>query len=113
MSDFDDGTADHVVERDGGRVRLPNWPRLMGVSLAAAYFGICPARFRMIGIRPLRIGRRVLWDRNDLDRFIDDMTGKPVTPRSAGASAKAMERRFFERLKNETEAAAAGNRRKA
>lgn len=101
MSDFDDGTADHMVERHGGRVRLPNWPRLMGVSLAAAYFGICPARFRTIGIRPLRIGRRVLWDRNDLDRFIDGMTGHPVTPRSAGASAKAMERRFFERLKNE------------
>ncbi|MBB5714859.1 hypothetical protein [Sphingomonas aerophila] len=103
MSDLDDGTADHAVERDGGRVRLPNWPRLMGVSLAAAYFGICPARFRSIGIRPVRIGRRVLWDRNSLDRFIDAMTGSPVTPRNTGALATAMERRFFERLKNEAE----------
>ena len=104
MSDLDDGTADPAVERSGGRVRLPNWPRLMGVSLAAAYFGICPARFRMIGIRPMRIGRRVLWDRNDLDRFIDEMAGRPATARSAAASVKAMERRFFERLKSEDKA---------
>ncbi len=103
MLDSDDGTADREIGRDGGRLRLPNWPRLMGATLAAAYFGVCPATFRTIGIRPVRIGRRVLWDRNDLDGFIDNMTGGPVTARSAGASVKAMERRFFERLKNAVE----------
>lgn len=96
-----DGTADGPVV---ARARLPDWPRLMPLRLACAYFGVCDRTFRSLGIAPRRIGRRVLWDRHDLDRFADAMSGSPVKGRDPDAAFKAMERRFFERLKSEDSA---------
>lgn len=104
MSDTADGTAGRETETEVGRMQLPDWPRLMSLPLASAYFGVCAARFRALEIRPVRIGRRVLWDRHDLDRFADGMSGQPVKGADPAAAAKAMERRFFERLKNENSA---------
>jgi hypothetical protein len=84
------------------RVGLPDWPRLMPLSLACAYFGVCPNTFRRLDIEPRRIGRRVLWDRRDLDRYVDQMTGEPLDPRDDALAAKDVERRFLARyLKDE------------
>lgn len=43
------------------------WGRLLSVEDAAEYFSIGPATLRGLEIRPIRIGRRVLYDRRDLD----------------------------------------------
>ncbi|MGY2735588.1 hypothetical protein [Sphingomonas sp. UYP23] len=101
MSEPADGTAGREIEADVGRMQLPDWPRLMSLPLASAYFGVCAAKFRALEIRPVRIGRRVLWDRHDLDRFVDGMSGQPVMGADPVAVAKSMERRFYTRLKNE------------
>ena len=85
----------------GARARLPDWPRLMPLPLACAYFGVCDKTFRSLGIAPRRIGRRVLWDRQDLDRWADGIAGKPLRSKDPGAGARSMERRFFARLNNE------------
>ena len=85
------------------RARLPDWPRLMPLRLACAYFGVCDKTFRSLGIAPRRIGRRVLWDRQDLDRWADKMAGVPTRSRDPAAGVRTMERRFFARLKNEQE----------
>ena len=98
--DQEDDEAGRTAIDAVAQARLPDWPRLMSLPLASAYFGVCAATFRTLGIRPCRIGRRVLWDRQDLDRFADGMSGQPVRGRDPGAAAKAMERRFFERLKS-------------
>lgn len=98
MSDTADGTAGRETETEVGRMQLPDWPRLMSLPLASAYFGVCAARFRALEIRPVRIGRRVLWDRHDLDRFVDGMSGQPVKVGNPESEAQAMERRFFARL---------------
>ena len=60
---------------------LPNWPRLMGSDLAAPYVGISESNF-LAGVekgdwpKPVRYGRRVLWDRLDLDAAVDRMAGR-------------------------------------
>lgn len=74
-----DDDAEHMADGPvAARARLPDWPRLMPLRLACAYFGICDRTFRSLGIAPRRIGRRVLWDRQDLDRFADGMAGTPT-----------------------------------
>lgn len=98
MPDEDaDELADELVV---ARTRLPDWPRLMPLRLACAYFGVCDKTFRSLGIAPRRIGRRVLWDRQDLDRFADGMAGVPSRLLEPTAGQRAMERRFLKRLKN-------------
>ncbi|RKE53211.1 MULTISPECIES: helix-turn-helix domain-containing protein [unclassified Sphingomonas] len=87
------------------RPQLPDWPRLMPLRLACAYFGVCDRTFRKLGIAPRRIGRRVLWDRHDLDRFADGMAGMPHRSSDPMAGTRAMEKRFFARLKNGQERA--------
>lgn len=79
------------------RPLLPDWPRLMPLRYAAAYFGICPATFRALDIKPRRFGRRVVWDRQDLDRYADLLGGRPQEGRSAATTAREVERRFLER----------------
>lgn len=96
-----DDDADELA--DGpvvARTRLPDWPRLMPLRLACAYFGVCDKTFRSLGIAPRRIGRRVLWDRTDLDRWADVMAGMPSRPADLATGRKATERRFFKRLKD-------------
>lgn len=108
MSDFANGTAGREIEVEVGRAQLPDWPRLLSLQLASAYFGVCAARFRALEIRPVRIGRRVLWDRHDLDRFVDGMSGQPVKGGDPASEARAMERRFFARLKKHEQGKTAG-----
>jgi hypothetical protein len=58
-------------------------PRLLTVELAAQYLGLAPKTLRnRLGpkavdpfpIKPKRIGRKVLFDRQDLDAFVDSLT---------------------------------------
>lgn len=95
-----DDDDDMVSGTTGARARLPDWPRLMPLRLACAYFGVCDKTFRSLGIAPRRIGRRVLWDRIDLDRWADAMAGRPSRSTDAAVGRRSTERRFFERLKN-------------
>ena len=59
---------------------LPYWPRLLGAELAARYVGVSRSSFlARVGKtwpRPKRIGRRVLFDRVELDKAVDDLDGE-------------------------------------
>ncbi len=57
-------------------------PRLLSVDQSAQYIGIAPKTLRSrlgpkaknpFPVRPKKIGRRVLFDRKDLDTFIDQL----------------------------------------
>jgi hypothetical protein len=54
---------------------LPGWPRLLSLELAASYVGVSEHLFKKnVGIkwpRPHRDGKRILWDRHELDMMID------------------------------------------
>jgi predicted DNA-binding transcriptional regulator AlpA len=58
-------------------------PRLLNVKQTAAYLGIAEKTIRNricrraenpFPVKPKRIGKRVLWDRKDLDHYIDSLT---------------------------------------
>lgn len=58
---------------------LPS-PRLLDEEVAAAYLGISKSRFRTRWQgrelpQPHRDGRRLLWDRVLLDRYVDALSG--------------------------------------
>lgn len=54
---------------------LPHWPRLMGLDVAAAYCGISASTFELrVGVEPVRLGSRKLWDKKRLDAWIDGLS---------------------------------------
>lgn len=55
----------------------PDWPRLMSIKDAAEYLGVSVNTFRALGICPLNIGRRVVYDRRSLDLYADQLSGHP------------------------------------
>lgn len=57
-------------------------PRLLSSAMAAEYLGISERTFRKIDSLPppVRIGRRVLWDRNILDDWVDTVSELGVRP---------------------------------
>lgn len=60
--------------------QLPDWPRRMSLSLAAAYCGVSPnvftARVRETAYpKPVRIGGLKVWDRKLLDEALDREVG--------------------------------------
>ena len=61
---------------------LPGWPRLLPAALAAAYIGVSASTLAGLGVQPVAIGRRRLYDRLDLDRLVDSAKGG-VQPRRA------------------------------
>lgn len=75
---------------------LPNWPRLMNVKQAADYLSIGRTTLTQQGPTPKRIGKRVLYDRTDLDRWADRLGGQPLSGREIEQEAAEVERRFFE-----------------
>lgn len=75
---------------------LPNWPRLMSVEQAADYLSIGRTMLSQQGPAPKRIGRRVLYDRTDLDRWADRLADQPLAPAELLREAQEVERRFFE-----------------
>lgn len=46
-------------------------PRMFKARRAAEYLGVSETTFRGLGIRSLRVGGNVLYDRLDLDAWID------------------------------------------
>lgn len=51
---------------------LPHWPRLLSVVQAASYLGVSSGTFRAyVGITPVKIGDKVLFDRLELDAWVD------------------------------------------
>jgi hypothetical protein len=79
------------------RAALPNWPRLMGEELAAAYMSLSATTLRDKGPEPRRVGKRRLYDRIDLDRWADRLGGQPLTVPEQAAEAHEVERRFLEK----------------
>ncbi len=64
----------------GERATLPFWPRRMTAPLAAQYLGVSTSKFHrgvMEGIYPRgkADGRNMLWDRAELDRWVDQWAG--------------------------------------
>lgn len=57
--------------------RLPDWPRLLALPDAAAYVGVSPNHFREhIPLKPIRFGKRVLYDRLAIDEYLDTLSGR-------------------------------------
>ena len=59
---------------------LPHWPARLGEDLAASYLGISKTTFRdRVGKRvypqPIREGKRLLWAKVQLDRFVEAQFG--------------------------------------
>ena len=69
--------------------RLPAWPRLLSVELAAAYLSISRAHF-LDGVKagrwpaPIRHGKRTLWDRQRLDGLVDVLSGLAAPSAGSG-----------------------------
>jgi hypothetical protein len=82
------------------RPALPDWPRLMGAELAAAYVGISENTLREHGPQPKAIGRRRLWDRADLDRWADALGGQPLEAADHDKHSQDLERQFLEARRN-------------
>lgn len=64
------------------KITIKTWPRLMDVELAAAYISMAPATLRNrisrraenpFPVKPKRAGRKVLFDRRDLDAYADSL----------------------------------------
>lgn len=63
------------------RARPPIEPRLLSPEQAATYCGVSVGMFReRIPVLPIAFGRRRLYDRRDLDQFIDSLKqGAPAS----------------------------------
>ena len=71
------GQPDHL--HHGARVVLSCWPRLLSVELAANYLGLAVQTVRnRAGEIPgrKRLGHKVVYDRNVLDRWIERNNGR-------------------------------------
>lgn len=79
------------------RAGLPDWPRLMDEPRAAAYLSIGKTTLREHGPKPKRSGRRVLYDRRDLDRWADRLGEQPLDEQAEQEEAAEIERRFLEK----------------
>lgn len=78
---------------------LPDWPRLMSEGMAAAYLSIGTTTLREHGPKAKRYGRRVLYDRRDLDRWADRIDGQPLDEKQRIEESQEIERGFMERRK--------------
>ena len=56
-------------------------PRLLKLKDAAEYCGLPPRNFaRNVGVKPIRLGPHSLWDRADLDAYIESLKGNSGNP---------------------------------
>lgn len=74
---------------------IARWPRLLSETDAAEYLSIGATTLRGLGLKVRRLGRRVLYDRADLDRWVDRMDEQPVEPADQARESAAEEERFF------------------
>lgn len=77
---------------------MPNWPRLMHEPLAASYLSIGVTKLREDGPKPKRLGGRILYDRNDLDRWADALGGQPLDESAREAEGGDILQRVQNRL---------------
>lgn len=55
--------------------KMPDWPRLMAIGLAALYLGVPRDRFRAtVPVAGLKIGSGEMWDRQALDAWVDSLS---------------------------------------
>ena len=73
------------------------WPRLLSEADAADYLSIGATMFRGLGIKARRVGRRVLYDIRDLDRWVDRMEEQPIAAVDHLRESADEEERFFAR----------------
>jgi len=65
--------------------RLPYWPRLLSRDQAAAYCGVSANHFAAhCPLTPITIGARKLWDRHQLDQWLDTLLGPRAAKDRAG-----------------------------
>jgi hypothetical protein len=69
----------------------------MSEDTAALYLSIGTSTLRMAGPKPKRLGRRVLYDIRDLDRWADRLDGQPLDGKRQEDEAAEIERRFLEK----------------
>lgn len=74
---------------------LPDWPRLMDRETAAAYVSLSVGSLKLLGVRPIRVGGRVLYDRSALDRVVDALAANDQSGSLTNAKA------WLERLDDE------------
>lgn len=79
------------------RAALPDWPRLMSEPMAAAYVSLSPNTLAEHGPKPVKLGRRKLYDRADLDRWADRLSGQPLDKPAKKAESRSVEQRFMEK----------------
>jgi hypothetical protein len=65
--------------------------------MAAEYLSIGVTTLRATGPEPRRLGRRRLYDRNDLDRWADRLGGQPLSVAQEREESSEVERRFLEK----------------
>lgn len=70
-------------------------PRHMGIEEASRYLGVSASTFRNLGICPVNIGSRVLWDRQSLDLYADRLSGRPLDDADRNRAAGDVERDFL------------------
>ncbi len=63
---------------------MPDWPARMGEAMAAQYLGVSPSTLRAGSAsgrypRPVKDGKRVLYARCQLDRFVRAQFGIPLS----------------------------------
>lgn len=70
-----------MTARRADLASLPAWPRLLSADQAAAYLGLSRPTFAgNCPVRACKIGTRTLYDRLELDRWVDRMAsgGQPT-----------------------------------
>ena len=72
------------------------WPRLLSINGVAEYLSVSPNTVRTLNFKPVRIGRRVLFDIRAIDLYVDMMSDLPIPEADRAAASKEQERRFFE-----------------
>lgn len=66
-----------------GRATLPDWPRMLGRTMAAAYCGLTASKFEqeVSAARlplPVKLGGEDHWCRQKLDEALDRLTGAGI-----------------------------------
>lgn len=67
---------DREAMAKAGLSHLPNWPRMLTLEQAAVFLKVSTADFaEHVTVQPVRMGRRVLYDRHALVlRYFDPLT---------------------------------------
>jgi hypothetical protein len=70
-------------------------PRLLNIKAAAAYLSLSPTTLRKLGPKPVRVGRKVLYHLNHLNKWADGLANA-LDISAEGEELSEVERRFFE-----------------